>query len=145
MIEETKYIRKEKFIDEITSFSGISADELLQKGVLETGDFTYKEEFIDRRSVARILHNYIRIILKVKDEEDITKAYVLKDLFDCRVCANHIAQVYLKGIMNPVNIDGLIIFDVFGKVSESELKDFLNNQIFYSAVQDFGQTIKCFG
>ena len=51
---------------------------------------------------------------------DISKAYVLKDLFDCRVCANHIAQVYLRGIMEAEETDGLVIFNVFRKVSKED-------------------------
>lgn len=116
---------KDKFIEMLVSFSGISKEELLQKGVLETGDLSESFEEIDRRSAARILHNFMRIVLGIKDEPDISKAYVLKDLFDCRVCANHIAQVYLRGVMKEVNIDGLIIFDVYGKVTESDVEVWL--------------------
>ena len=116
---------KDKFIEMLVSFSGISKEELLQKGVLETGDLSESFEEIDRRSAARILHNFMRIVLGIKDEPDISKAYILKDLFDCRVCVNHIAQVYLKGVMKEVNIDGLIIFDVYGKVTESDVEVWL--------------------
>ena len=123
-MDTSEYLSKEKFIKKIVRFSDISEDELLKKGVLETGDLTDKDGLIDRKSVARILHNYIRIVLKEKDEEDISKAYILKDLFDCRVCADHIAQIYLKGIMEAVDLNGLVIFDVFGKVREDEAKDY---------------------
>ncbi|MCR5846962.1 MAG: hypothetical protein K6G75_02425 [Lachnospiraceae bacterium] len=123
-MDNSEYLSKEKFIKETVRFSGISEDELLKKGVLKTGDFLDKNELIDRKNVARILHNYLRIVLKEKDEEDISKAYILKDLFDCRVCANHIAQVYLKGIMDAENLNGLVIFDVFGKVREDETEDY---------------------
>ena len=124
-MNDSKKLNKDKFIEMLVSFSGISKEELLQKGVLETGDLSETFEEIDRRSVARILHNYMRIVLGIKDEPDISKAYVLKDLFDCRVCANHIAQVYLKGVMKEDNIDGLIIFDVYGKVTESDVEVWL--------------------
>ncbi len=124
-MNDSNNLNKDKFIEMLVSFSGISKEELLQKGVLETGDLSESFEEIDRRSVARILHNFMRIVLGIKDESDISKAYVLKDLFDCRVCANHIAQVYLKGVMKEVNIDGLIIFDVYGKVTESDVEVWL--------------------
>ena len=42
----------------------------------------------------------------------------VKDLSDCRVCANHIAQVYLRGIMDAKNIkrDGEFLwFDLNGE------------------------------
>ena len=145
-MNKNQYITKHEFVDMLTSFSGICKEELLQTGVIESGDLFLEtgehepvdlllqkeerkkydsfenDEEIERRHAARILHNYIRIVLQIKDESDITKAYLLKDLFDCRVCANHIAQVYLKGIMKEVNIDGLIIFDVYGKVTEDDVK-----------------------
>ena len=124
---DDSYITREKFINLLVSFSGIPREELLFKGVLETKDLSDPGEPIERRSVAEILHNYIRIVLDIKDEEDIKEAYILKDLFDCRVCANHIAQVYLKGIMDAVNVDGLHIFNVFGKVSEEEAEKYLQN------------------
>lgn len=124
-MNDSNNLNKDKFIEMLVSFSGISKEELLQKGVLETGDLSETFEEIDRRSVARILHIFMRIVLGIKDEPDISKAYVLKDLFDCRVCANHIAQVYLKGVMKEVNIDGLIIFDVYGKVTESDVEVWL--------------------
>lgn len=125
-MNDSKNLNKDKIIEMLVSFSGISKEELLQKGVLETGDLSESFEEIDRRSAARILHNFMRIVLGIKDEPDISKAYVLKDLFDCRVCANHIAQVYLKGVMKEVNIDGLIIFDVYGKVTESDARGWLD-------------------
>ena len=124
-MNDSNNLNKDKFIEMLVSFSGISKEELLQKGVLETGDLSETFEEIDRRSVSRILHNFMRIVLGIKDESDISKAYVLKDLFDCRVCANHIAQVYLKGVMKEDNIDGLIIFDVYGKVTENDVEVWL--------------------
>ena len=42
-------------------------------------------------------------VMKVNDL-DISGAKDLKDLYDCRVCANHIAQVYLRGIMDAGNL-----------------------------------------
>ena len=124
-MNDSNNLNKDKFIEMLVSFSGISKEELLQKGVFETGDLSESFEEIDRRSVSRILHNFMRIVLGIKDESDISKAYVLNDLFDCRVCANHIAQVYLKGVMKEVNIDGLIIFDVYGKVTENDVEVWL--------------------
>ena len=70
------------------------------RGWIEEQDLLNLEEALDRRSAARILHMYLRIVRGVKDAEDITPAYGLRDLFDCRVCANHIAQVYVRGIMD---------------------------------------------
>ena len=54
---------------------------------------------VTRAEAARIAHEYLLNILHEKDEDDISAAYVLKDLYDCHVCVGHIAQVYAKGIM----------------------------------------------
>ena len=44
---------------------------------------------------------------------------MLKDLFDCRVCVNHVAQVWLKGIMG----DSSLYFDMDLIVDEAEAGD----------------------
>ena len=87
---------------------------------LEEQDLLNRGEELERRTAARIIHMYMRTVLGVKDVEDITPAYELRDLFDCRVCANHIAQVYMRGIMDAVRIGELCIFDVHGKVTREE-------------------------
>lgn len=63
---------------------------------------SHSELLRERREAARILHEYIRDVLHEEDETDISGAYILKDLFDCGECVQHVAQVYLKGIMEPV-------------------------------------------
>ncbi len=60
---------------------------------------------ITRRDAARICHEYVRDVLGEEDEIDISRAAILKDLYDCGVCVNHIAQVYLKGLMEPERAD----------------------------------------
>ena len=90
------------------------------RGWIEEQDLLNLEEALDRRAAARILHMYLRIVRGVKDAEDITQAYALRDLFDCRVCANHIAQVYVRGIMESVKIGDMTVFDVYGKVTKEE-------------------------
>jgi len=61
-----------------------------------------KEVDITRKQVAIIIHEYLKRILCEEDEKDISKALILKDLYDCRVCVNHIAQVFIKGIIAPI-------------------------------------------
>ena len=94
-----------------------------EKEWIEEQDLINKDKQIDRRNAARILHMYIQNEMDIKDFKDITPAYVLKDLFDCRVCANHIAQVYLRGLMNPVKIGEICMFDLHGDVTEKEIKN----------------------
>lgn len=59
----------------------------------------------ERKKVAREAHKIVKEILDEADETDVKKAEVLKDLYDCRVCVEHIAQMYVKGIIQPVQKD----------------------------------------
>lgn len=54
-----------------------------------------------RLEAAEICYDYLSSVLAEPEEEEIHKAAILKDLYDCRVCVNKIAQVYLKGIITP--------------------------------------------
>lgn len=90
------------------------------KGWLEEQDILWADRLIERRNAARIVHEFLRIELREQDERDIRKANVLTDLYDCKVCANHIAQVYLKGIMpskEPAR------FQLLMKIDENEMHD----------------------
>ncbi len=80
-------------------------------GWLEEQDILNADKPLERRNLARILHEYLRRVRGVRDLPDITPDYELKDLFDCRICADHIAQVVLRGLMEPVRIGDLCIFD----------------------------------
>ena len=70
-------------------------------------------------------------LLKVKgisDLQDISKADELRDLYDCRVCANHIAQVYLRDIMSAKELSvngGFLWFDLNGEDDTSAIEDYL--------------------
>ena len=54
---------------------------------------------LTRKICARLLHEFMFNVLKVPDVEW-KKAGNLRDIYDCRVCANAIAQVYERGIMD---------------------------------------------
>lgn len=87
--------------------------------------------FITKKNAARIVHEYLRQELEEPDEIDGSPAYVLQDLFDCRVCAGHIMQVYVKGIMDEVILaDGRMIFDADSRVSPEEMSDILTRVCF---------------
>ncbi|MCR4832538.1 MAG: hypothetical protein K5900_03090 [Butyrivibrio sp.] len=79
---------------------------------------------VTRSDAARILHLFVKNVLEIRDIEDITPAGVLRDLYDCRVCVNHIAQVYLRGLMQGVRIPDIgtdfEIFDSKGLLSRQE-------------------------
>ena len=53
-----------------------------------------------RRDAARVLHIFLMQILKLPDEDwgEYTR---LKDLYDCRICANAIAQICVRSLMQP--------------------------------------------
>ena len=57
----------------------------------------------ERKNAAKEVHKYLRKVLEEPDETSVEKAEVLKDLYDCHACVEDIAQVYVKGIMEPVH------------------------------------------
>lgn len=69
------------------------------KGWLEEADFIGAGQAIERRIAARIIHQFLRIECGEPDEEKWQSVSDLKDLYDCRTCVNHVAQVFTKGIM----------------------------------------------
>lgn len=76
---------------------------------------------LPRKEAAHIIHDFLRTELQEADEADGSPAYALQDLFDCRVCAGHIIQVYVKGIMDGTILpDGRMIFDANKEVSFRE-------------------------
>ena len=82
----------------------ISLDRLLRYGHfcgwLEDADERQPNAPLNRQTAARISHEFLRLELNLPDLPDITPATKLKDLYTCRACANHIAQVYCRGIMS---------------------------------------------
>lgn len=99
-----------------------------KKGWLEEEDELFAGEQISRKNIARILHMYLVKERGVKDISDISGAECLRDLYDCRVCANHVAQMYLRGIMNHRTLDKkgeFLWFDLEGADSETEIEESL--------------------
>ena len=87
-----------------SSGTRIDKSELLRyghfRGWLEDSDEQHPDSPLNRQTAARIIHMFMLIELGINDLQDITPATALKDLYTCRVCANHIAQIYSRGIMN---------------------------------------------
>ena len=103
----------------------------VEKGWLETQDVTEKLQVPDRKRAARIIHNFLRFQLKETDEVDGSPAYAMKDLFDCRVCAGHIIQVYVKGIMEAKTDEkGNLVFLPENPVTDEE-EELIRNRIFH--------------
>lgn len=101
-----------------------------REGWLEQEDDLFRKDNITRKNVARILHMYLLKVKGIKDLPDISKAEVLRDLYDCRVCANHVAQMYLRGIMDARNIarDGEFLwFDLDKEEDDLNIERYLQN------------------
>ena len=82
----------------------ITLPELLRfghfRGWLEDADERNPTAPLNRQTAARITHEFLRLELNIPDLTDISPAKKLKDLYTCRVCANHITQLYCRGIMD---------------------------------------------
>lgn len=106
----------------------LSLPELLRyghfRGWLEDQDERNPAEPLNRQTAARIVHLFLLIECGVQDLPDITPATTLKDLYTCRVCANHIAQVYCRGIMGA-NEDSF--FNHLGLMTERETNAVIAN------------------
>ena len=94
-------------LGEVASAS-LTQSELLRyghfRGWLEDSDERYPESFLNRQTAARIIHQFMVVELHMSDVADISAAEKLRDLYTCRVCANHIAQVYARGIMGAEEV-----------------------------------------
>lgn len=121
-------MRTDDFIRELCKVTGEDYSDVYirgrRAGWLEEADELYPDREISRKNVARILHQYLLRAGGVADIGDIQEAYKLKDLFDCRVCANHVAQVYIRGLMDAKNLmkEGEFLwFDLDGIDDEEKL------------------------
>ncbi len=90
------------------STASLSQPELLRyghfRGWLEDSDERHPESLLNRQTAARIIHQFMVVELHMADVADISAAEKLRDLYTCRVCANHIAQVYARGIMGAEEV-----------------------------------------
>ncbi len=105
--------------------------EALEQRWIEPQDLTDSSATLKRIDAARIIHLYIREVRKTADLPDISGAEILKDLYDCRVCVNHIAQVFLRGYMDAVSIpsgkESTLIFDSQSPVKKSDMLAIISN------------------
>ena len=123
---------REKFIQRLLEIFGEDNEDVFSNG-LETGwlefeDKLYRDDEITRKNIARIIHMYLLKEKGITDLKDISKAAELRDLYDCRVCANHVAQVYLRDIMSAKELSvngGFLWFDLNGEDDTSAIEDYL--------------------
>lgn len=71
---------------------------------------------LTRQTAAQTIHEWLLTVKKEADEPDISAAYRLMDLLDCHRCVQHVAQVYIKGIMG----DASPVFGMQSVISETE-------------------------
>ena len=80
---------------------------------------TSMEEAVTRKAAARIIHTYLKDVRRICDT-DWNRSLKLRDIYDCRVCANSIAQIYERGIIKEF-MPG--IFGANELMTDSELED----------------------
>lgn len=88
-----RFVTVEQFVALLKNIVGL-------QGKMEQIDYdTLRgQELISRRTAAGIIH-HVLLSQGEEDEEHMEAAFRLRDLYSCRTCVNHIAQVYAKGIM----------------------------------------------
>ena len=123
---------REKFIQRLLEVFGEDTEDVFSQGLenswLEFEDKLYREDEITRKNIARIIHLYLLKEQGIPDLQDISKASELRDLYDCRVCANHVAQIYLRGIMSAKDISangGFLWFDLNGEDDSTDIEEYL--------------------
>ncbi len=103
--------------------------------LIETEEYLYRRDRECRRAdAARILHQYLKNFKKLPDLSDFSTLKDIRDLYDCRICANSIAQVLLRGIMDPARIPTgdrsfILIFDFESKITREEAKSAISRVI----------------
>ncbi len=101
-------------------------DYALQKGIIEDYDIGNWDFPIERRAAARITHEALLMELGEMDEGDWSAANSLQDLYICRTCVIHLAQMYVKGIM--LGRDNSM-FDVKGRISYFEARSIVERML----------------
>ena len=99
------------------------------RGWIEDQDERFCNNALNRQTAARVMHQFMKIELGVPDLQDISAANVLADLYICHSCVNHIAQIFLRGIMEAQTVekDGVEykIFNHLEEISEEEAISFI--------------------
>ena len=76
------------------------AEKLLSAEAGEAETLAAKLIGVTRQNAAKLVHEWLRNCCHEPDEADIEAALRLRDIYDCHACLNHVAQVYVKGIMD---------------------------------------------
>lgn len=107
-------------VEDFVSLLGFSVENGRKNGWLEESEVLFSGDCIKRKTCARIVHEFLKKEMNEPDEENVDCALTLKDLYDCRICVNHIMQVYSKGIMESRIEGDILIFKNEEIISEEE-------------------------
>ena len=77
---------------------------------------------LTKKICARLIHEFMVNVLQIPDV-DWKRAGNLKDIYDCKVCANAIAQVYERGIMDEASEN---VFGLNELVSDDEAQKYVD-------------------
>ena len=83
---------------------------------------------LTKKICARIIHEFMANVYRIPDVEW-KKAGELKDIYDCRVCANAIAQVYERGIIPEASEKVFGLNEIVSKEDAKKYVDILMNMI----------------
>ncbi len=111
----------EEFIDYIIEHTPASAGDTAAffKHMMADNSDAMLEQSVTRKKAALILYAFIKDVRGL-DEMDWGEAKRYRDIYDCRICANAIAQVCVRGIMEPARPD---LFDGGSLMSDEALSD----------------------
>lgn len=101
--------------------NGVSEETTKEIGRIITVGFI-PQKVLEKRDAAQIIHFFIRQTKIEEDESSWEKAKILKDLYDCRSCVDHVAQIFVKGIITP---SSELIFGTRNMVTDSEANDII--------------------
>ena len=121
--------------DDHVGGESMTDDELFRRAyeiqVIDNQDYLHPDDLLNRKAAARIIHHTLLYLMDEIDVSDIRPANVLVDLYDCRTCVLHIAQVYCKKIMGSKTITDKAsgktyeIFDMNSGIEQEEMKQIL--------------------
>ncbi|MDO4563564.1 MAG: LamG-like jellyroll fold domain-containing protein [Clostridia bacterium] len=94
--------------------------------LIEDYDIENRNNPIERRAAARIIHNALLNKLGEDNEDNWQTAWILEDLYSCRACVENIAQVYVKGIMQGKTET---MFDATGNLTRAEAAEVIARAI----------------
>ena len=107
-----------EFIDYIIEQDPASAGDTAAffKHMMADNSDAMLEQAVTKKKAAMIIYAFMKDVLGLQDV-DWGKAKALRDIYDCRICANAIAQVCERGILMPKR-DDLFGGDILMKDSD---------------------------